>query len=85
MTTRSTILDELQAVAAEQQKTLKPLSDDLPLMESGLDSLCFAILVARLEDTLGVDPFASVSGAKFPTTVGELVAFYQAAADKAAA
>jgi hypothetical protein len=85
MTIRLTILNELQAVAAEQQKTLAPLHDDLPLMESGLDSLCFAILVARLEDIIGADPFASVSGARFPTTVGQLVAFYEETVGKAAA
>jgi acyl carrier protein len=77
MSIRLTILNEMKAVAAEQQKTLAPLKDDLPLMESGLDSLCFAILVARLEDALGVDPFASVSASRFPTTVGALVAFYE--------
>ncbi len=79
MSIRLTILNELQTVAAEQQKTLAPLTDDLPLMESGLDSLCFAILVARLEDALGTDPFASVNGARFPTTVGGLVTFYEMA------
>jgi len=77
MSVRSTILDEMAAVAAEQQKKLAPLRDDLPLMESGLDSLCFAILVARLEDSLGVDPFASVSATRFPTTLGALVTFYE--------
>ena len=80
MSTRLTILNEMESVATEQQKPLQPLDDGLPLMESGLDSLCFAILVARLEDTLGVDPFASVSGSRFPTTVGELVEFYDRAA-----
>jgi len=77
MSIRLTILKEMEAVAAEQQKTLAPLTDDLPLMESGLDSLCFAILVARLEDILGVDPFASVGASRFPTTVGALVTFYE--------
>ncbi len=68
----------MRAVAAEQEKTLAPLSDDLPLLEAGLDSLCFAILVARLEDLTGRDPFA-VNGARLPRTVGELIAFYDAA------
>ncbi|MGO9742213.1 MAG: phosphopantetheine-binding protein [Roseiarcus sp.] len=79
MSMRLTILKEIEAVAAEQQKTLVPLSDDLPLMDSGLDSLCFAILVARLEDVTGLDPFASVAGSRFPTTFGELVEFYERA------
>jgi acyl carrier protein len=85
MSIRLTILKEMEAVASEQAKTLVPLRDDLPLMESGFDSLCFAILVARLEDTFGVDPFATVSGSQFPTTVGALVAFYEQACAKAAA
>ena len=46
---RATILNEIHTVAASQQKTLAPLMDDLSLIDSGLDSLCFAILVARLE------------------------------------
>ena len=28
--------------AAEQDKRLGPLSDEMPLMDTGLDSLCFA-------------------------------------------
>ncbi|MGO4871529.1 MAG: acyl carrier protein [Roseiarcus sp.] len=79
MTARSTILTHIREVAAEQGKTLAPLTDHLPLMESGLDSLCFAILVARLEDALGVDPFTSAEGARFPVTIGDLIAFYDQA------
>jgi acyl carrier protein len=45
-------------------------------MESGLDSLCFAILVARLEDALGADPFTSAASTRFPVTIGEFIAFY---------
>lgn len=76
MSMRLTILNEIRAVAEEHGKKLAPLTDDLPLMESGLDSLGFAILVARLEDKTARDPFASESG-HFPSTVGELVAFYE--------
>lgn len=76
MRTRLTILTQIRDVAAEQGKTIAPLTDDLPLMECGLDSLCFAILVARLEDALGADPFTSATSAKFPMTIGELIAFY---------
>ena len=61
MSTRLTIiLSQIQQVAAEQKKTLAPMTDDLSLLDSGLDSLCFAILVARLEDIIGVDPFTRV-------------------------
>ena len=49
-------------------------------MESGLDSLCFAIIVARLEDQLGVDPFSAAEDVEFPVTVGDFVKFYEDAA-----
>jgi acyl carrier protein len=73
---RSTIISVIERVAFEQKKTMAPLTDDLPLVESGLDSLCLAILVARLEDITGRDPFG-LGDVSLPTTVGELVAFYE--------
>jgi hypothetical protein len=79
MTLRETILDEIRAVAASQKKALAPLSDDLSLHDSGLDSLCFAILVARLEDITGRDPLGSADEARFPRTIGEFVALYEEA------
>ena len=80
MTTKLTIESEIQKVASEQQVKLAALSDDLNLLESGLDSLCFAILVARLEDTLGVDPFTASDDVTFPVTLGDLVQAYENAA-----
>jgi hypothetical protein len=67
----------IQQVAHEQDKPLAPLSDDLPLLDTGLDSLCFAILVSRLEVVLGVDPFSENTDAPFPVNVGEFVSLYQ--------
>jgi acyl carrier protein len=77
MSIRLTIISQIQQVAAEQKKKLAPLTDDLSLLDSGLDSLCFAILVARLEDVIGADPFTTNADAKFPNTIGELIAFYE--------
>ena len=34
-----------------------PLSDDLKLLQSGLNSLSFALIVARLEASIGYDLF----------------------------
>jgi acyl carrier protein len=79
MTLRSTIAAEMQTVAAQQNKTLAPLTDDLVLLDCGLDSLCFAILVARLEDEFGFDPFSTEDDVYFPTTFGDFVAFYERA------
>jgi hypothetical protein len=79
MSLRDTILKEMQAVAANRNKTLPPLNDALPLNDSGLDSLCFAILVARLEDITGRDPLSEAQGGQFPRTIGEFVALYEEA------
>ena len=80
MSVRSTVLAHLEQVAKEQGKRLAPLSDNLVLLESGLDSLCLAIIVARLEDALGVDPFSTAEDGRLPITVGDLVQFYEYAA-----
>ena len=37
----------------------------------------FAILVARLEDDLGVDPFTISEDAAFPLTVGDFIKAYE--------
>jgi hypothetical protein len=67
----------MQQIAEEQKIMLPPLHDDLPLPDTGFDSLAFAILVARLEDDLGVDPFTLSEEAPFPSTVGEFVRAYE--------
>jgi acyl carrier protein len=80
MRIKLTIMDQMTQVAREHGKTLAPLSDDLVLLDSGLDSLGFAVLVARLEDTLGVDPFTTAEDAMFPLTFGDFVKVYENAA-----
>ena len=77
MTTKLTIMSEMRKVADEQAKTLAPLSDDLVLLDSGLDSLCFAVLVARLEDKLGRDPFTASDDVAFPVTLADFVRVYE--------
>jgi acyl carrier protein len=64
-------------VANEQGKILAPLSDDLALMDSGLDSLCIAIIVARLDDELGKDPFSGSDEMVLPITVGDFIRIYE--------
>lgn len=77
---RAVILAKFASVAAAQGKSLAPLIDDLVLLESGLDSLCFAIIVATLEDELGADPFTEAEDVYFPVTLGDFVRFYERAA-----
>ena len=77
MSVRSEILDQFNQVAHDQDKRLGPLCDELPLLDSGLDSLCFAILVSRLEIVLGVDPFSENTESAFPVNLGEFIRLYQ--------
>lgn len=53
------------------------LDDNVVLLESGLDSLGFATLVAILEDELDYDPFSISDEAIYPSTYGEFVEFYE--------
>jgi acyl carrier protein len=64
-------------MSTAQERRLSPLTDDLKLLESGLDSLSFAIIVARLEDSLGVDPFNADEAIDFPVTFGEFARLYE--------
>ena len=80
MSIRLTIMSQVEQVADEQRVKLPALSDELVLLDSGLDSLCFAILVARLEDTLGLDPFTASDDVYFPVTLGDSVMAYENAA-----
>jgi len=82
MSVRSTILSQLEQVAKEQKAQTPALVDRLVLADSGLDSLGFAILVARLEDTLGVDPFTESDDVFFPVTLGDFIRVYENAAQK---
>ena len=67
MSVRSEVLNQFKQVAEEQDKILSAARGRFAVLESGLDSLCFAVIVARLEDILGVDPFtAAAEDTPFP-------------------
>ena len=66
--------------SSRKRSSASPLTDETVLLESGLDSLCFAIIVSRLEDELGVDPFTTAEDIYFPVTVGDFVSLYENAA-----
>jgi acyl carrier protein len=77
MAIRSTITSEFEQVAQEQSRKLARLSDELKLLDSGLDSLSFALIVMRLEEKLGFDPFDAPDTVAFPVTFGDFVALYE--------
>jgi acyl carrier protein len=76
---RTAIREEIGTVLKEAGKPAPVIDDSTSLMRGalGLDSMDFAVLVVRLEQRLGRDPFNSTTLEKFPTTVGELAALYE--------
>jgi acyl carrier protein len=77
MSIRSSVISQIEEIAQENNKALPPLTDDLVLLDSGLDSLSIAILVARLEETLGFDPFTESDDIYYPVTLGDFIRFYE--------
>ncbi|HEX3348108.1 MAG TPA: acyl carrier protein [Acetobacteraceae bacterium] len=77
MSVRATIEQTMTEVAAEHGKPLAHLRDEARLSDLGLDSLCLAVIVARLEDGFGVDPFGADNEAPFPVTFGDFVRQYE--------
>ena len=77
MSLRSAITAQFEQVALEQKRKLTPLLDNVKLLDSGLDSLSFALIVARLEDSIGFDPFDTDHDIRFPVTFGDFVKLYE--------
>jgi Phosphopantetheine attachment site len=76
MTVSDSVLAVFRKVAADQGQRLMPLTDDLRLTDSGLDSLAFAIVVSSLEEMLNVDPFGGADWVEFPVTLGDFIRLY---------
>jgi len=66
----------LEVAALMEVSLVHDISGDTVLLETGLDSLAFAMLVASLEERLGYDPFVISDAANYPTTVDQFVDFY---------
>lgn len=60
-----------------EHKIYDKLDDDLVLLDSGLDSLGFAILVALLDEKLGYDPFQIMKEPIYPSTFDEFLKIYE--------
>ncbi|MDD2509005.1 MAG: phosphopantetheine-binding protein [Aliarcobacter skirrowii] len=72
---KQTYMEVLEQTGAEL--LVPELKDDVVLLESGLDSLGFAILVATLEEKLEFDPFTMMDEPLYPSTFGEFVSIYE--------
>jgi hypothetical protein len=79
MNVEQIIFNEIRQIAAESSTPLaSELNRETKVLDSGLDSLGFAVLVAKLEETLGYDPFVSMAEPIYPATLGEFVDVYTA-------
>jgi acyl carrier protein len=78
MNIKSVILKTFEEVFTESNgiDTLPELVDGLVLLDSGLDSLGFAVLVVKLEEKLNFDPFILSDTPYYPQTLGDLIKFY---------
>jgi hypothetical protein len=74
---RDKITTAIQETADMRGTEVGVLVDETVLLESGLDSLGFAILVARLEEELGYDPFVLMDVPIYPRTLSEFIQIYQ--------
>lgn len=79
---RERITTAIQETADIRGTEVGVLVDETVLLESGLDSLGFAILVARLEEELGYDPFVLMDIPVYPRTLSEFIEIYQRFAPK---
>lgn len=72
------IVEKIHEVAEQTDSVLVgDLNEETVLLESGLSSLGFAILVALLEEELEFDPFSSSDDVVYPKTLAEFVQIYE--------
>jgi len=76
------IRQAMEQVAELSDCTLvEPIAANTLLLECGLDSLGYAMLVAQLEEDLGFDPFTELEVDIYPSTFAEFLAIYQQCAN----
>lgn len=76
MSLRDVIVEELSLLFEEDGIARPEFVDELILLSTELDSLGFAVLVARLDERLGYDPFSLMDEPVYPQTLGEFVEIY---------
>lgn len=76
MNVRAVIVEELSLLFEEDGLARPEFVDQLVLLSTELDSLGFAVLVARLDERLGYDPFSLMDEPVYPQTLGEFVEIY---------
>jgi acyl carrier protein len=74
---RQSVIEAITTLLEEDELSVPALEDDTVLLETGLDSLGFAVLVTRLEESLGYDPFTLMTEAVYPRTLNDFVTIYE--------
>ncbi len=77
---RAAVISQIEQMRGTLKRDLPALTDDLVLLDLGLDSLGIAVLVTRLEDEFGLDPFTDSEITSPPVTLGEFILVYENAA-----
>lgn len=76
MDIRTAILEQLAELFEEDELPMPEIQDNTVLLETDLDSLGFAVLVTRLDEELGYDPFSMMDEPVYPTTFKDFVDVY---------
>ena len=77
MNIRAVIIEQLTELFEEDELEVPVFADETVLLETELDSLGFAVLVTRLDDELGFDPFSIMDEPVYPTTFKDFVDVYE--------
>jgi acyl carrier protein len=78
------VVGEIARLLAEDDKPVPSIGPDDGLIDLGLDSLSFAVVITRLEELLGYEPLDLIESGAYPRTVRELVAVYAGAHEESA-
>jgi aryl carrier-like protein len=65
----------------DRSEQYEDIEDSAILLETGLDSLGFAILVSLLEEELDLDPFQLMDEPVYPITFGDFLSIYEKYSD----
>jgi len=77
MNVKKIVQDSFIEILDENNIDIDDFNNNTILLETGLDSLAFAILVAMLEEKLGYDPFVLMEEPFYPRTYGEFAGIYE--------
>ena len=77
MEIKEVIISELTELFEEDGLPVPNFLEDFVLLDSNLDSLGFAVLVTRLDEVLGYDPFSMMDEPMYPSTLGEFFLVYE--------